>query len=167
MQFDDTPAMPIAELRARARRWRMTVAKDAPLGLVVVDYLQLVKSPGRKEYNRQQEIADVSGGLKILAKETKCAVLALSQLNRSLESRADRRPIMSDLRESGAIEQDADLIAFLYRDEVYSKDECKPENIGIAELNIGKQRNGSTGMVRLAWQPQFTRFANLEERRFG
>ncbi len=152
--IDDTPALSPAELRARARR----VAKEhGQLGLVIVDYLQLMQVPGFGE-NRTAEISEISRSLKSLAKELKVPVIAISQLNRSLEQRADKRPVMSDLRESGAIEQDADLIAFIYRDEVYN--ENSPDK-GTAELIIAKQRNGPIGKVRLAFLGQYTCFENL------
>lgn len=151
--IDDTPALSPAELRARARR----VAKEhGQLGLIIVDYLQLMQVPGSNE-NRTAEISEVSRSLKSLAKELKVPVIAISQLNRSLEQRADKRPVMSDLRESGAIEQDADLIAFIYRDEVYNDN--SPEK-GTAEVIIAKQRNGPIGKVRLTFLGQFTRFDN-------
>jgi len=151
--IDDTPALSPAELRARARR----VAKEqGQLGLIIVDYLQLMQVPGSSE-NRTAEISEVSRSLKSLAKELKVPVIAISQLNRSLEQRADKRPVMSDLRESGAIEQDADLIAFIYRDEVYNDN--SPEK-GTAEVIIAKQRNGPIGKVRLTFLGQFTRFDN-------
>lgn len=151
--IDDTPALSPAELRARARR----IAKEhGQLGLIVVDYLQLMQVPGFNE-NRTAEISEVSRSLKALAKELKVPVIAISQLNRSLEQRADKRPVMSDLRESGAIEQDADLIGFVYRDEVYN--ENSPEK-GKAELIIAKQRNGPIGKVYLTFQGHYTRFDN-------
>jgi replicative DNA helicase len=151
--IDDTPALSPAELRARARR----IAKEqGQLGLIIVDYLQLMQVPGSNE-NRTAEISEVSRSLKSLAKELKVPVIAISQLNRSLEQRADKRPVMSDLRESGAIEQDADLIAFVYRDEVYNDN--SPDK-GTAELIISKQRNGPIGKVRLTFLGQFTRFDN-------
>ncbi len=151
--IDDTPALSPAELRARARR----LAKEhGQLGLIIVDYLQLMQVPGSNE-NRTAEISEVSRSLKSLAKELKVPVIAISQLNRSLEQRADKRPVMSDLRESGAIEQDADLIAFIYRDEVYN--ENSPDK-GTAEIIIAKQRNGPIGKVRLTFLGQFTCFEN-------
>lgn len=151
---DDTPALSPAELRARARR----VAKEqGQLGLIVVDYLQLMQVPGYNE-NRTAEISQISRSLKALAKELKVPVIALSQLNRGLEQRADKRPIMSDLRESGAIEQDADLIIFIYRDEVYH--ENSPDK-GAAEIIIAKHRNGPIDKFRLTFLGQFTRFENF------
>lgn len=149
---DDTPALSPTELRARARR----VKREHGLGMIIVDYLQLMAVPGNNE-NRATEISEISRGLKALAKELSVPVIALSQLNRSLESRTDKRPIMSDLRESGAIEQDADLIIFIYRDEVYNED--SPDK-GTAEIIIGKQRNGPTGKCRLTFLGEYTRFEN-------
>lgn len=151
---DDSPALSPGEVRARARR---LMRENGPLGLIVIDYLQLMQVHGFKE-NRTNEISEISRSLKGLARELNVPVIALSQLNRSLEQRQDRRPVMSDLRESGAIEQDADLIAFIYRDEVYN--EGSPDK-GVAEIIIGKQRNGPIGKVRLAFLGQFTRFENL------
>jgi replicative DNA helicase len=153
--IDDTPALTITELRAKARR----LAREHSLGLVVVDYLQLLRSPAYSN-SREQEISDISRSLKALAKELNVPVVALSQLNRSVESRNDKRPMMSDLRESGAIEQDADIIMFIYRDEVYNKE--SPDK-GVAELIISKQRTGPTGAVRVAFSGEYTRFDNLDE----
>ncbi len=153
--IDDTPALSPGEMRARARR----LAKEhGSLGLIVVDYLQLMKAPGFSADNRTAEISEISRSLKSLAKELQVPVIALSQLNRSLEQRADKRPVMSDLRESGAIEQDADLICFIYRDEVYNED--SPDK-GTAEIIIAKQRNGPIGKVRVAFIGKFTRFEDL------
>lgn len=152
--IDDTPALTPGELRSRCRR---ISREHGQLGLVVVDYLQLMQVTGTKE-NRTTEISEISRSLKALAKELNVPVLALSQLNRSLESRTDKRPVMSDLRESGAIEQDADVILFIYRDEVYNED--SPAK-GTAEIIIGKQRNGPIGKVALAFLGQYTRFENL------
>src|SRR5262249_40184392 len=151
--IDDTPALTPNEVRARARRLSR---EHGQLSLIVIDYLQLMTVGGYRE-NRTLEISEISRNLKALAKELKVPVIALSQLNRSLEARSDRRPVMSDLRESGAIEQDADLIAFIYRDEVY--DENTP-NKGVAEIIIAKQRNGPIGKVKLTFLGKFTRFEN-------
>ena len=156
--IDDTPAITITELRAKARR----LHRDHSLGLIVVDYLQLLRSPAYS-HSREQEISDISRSLKALAKELNVPVVALSQLNRSVEARTDKRPMMSDLRESGAIEQDADLIMFIYRDEVYNKE--SPDK-GVAEIIIAKQRSGPTGAIRVAFSGEFTRFDNLEESDF-
>lgn len=157
--IDDTGALPVSELRAKCRR----LHREHPLSLVIVDYLQLMRSPAYSD-SREQEIADISRSLKALAKELTVPVIALSQLNRSVESRTDKRPMMSDLRESGAIEQDADIIAFIYRDEVYHPDTADK---GVAEILISKQRNGPTGVVRLAFLNQYTKFENLTERDEG
>ncbi|MBB5206711.1 replicative DNA helicase [Chiayiivirga flava] len=151
--IDDTPALSPTELRSRARR----LAREHGLGLIVIDYLQLMQVPGNKE-NRATEISEISRSLKALAKELNIPVIALSQLNRGLESRTDKRPVMADLRESGAIEQDADIILFIYRDEYYNPDSADK---GLAEVIIGKHRNGPTGMVKLAFHGQYTRFDNF------
>ena len=153
--IDDTPAVSVLEMRAKVRR----LAAQYDIGLIVVDYLQLMRGRNSTE-NRTQEISEISRSLKALAKEHHVPVIALSQLNRGLESRTDKRPMMSDLRESGAIEQDADIITFIYRDEVYNKAEDNP-NRGIAEIIIGKQRNGPTGTVKLTFIKEFTMFENL------
>ena len=153
--IDETAALNALELRARARRMRRQCGK---LGLVIVDYLQLMSASSQGE-NRATEISEISRGLKALAKELETPVIALSQLSRAVEGRNDKRPMMSDLRESGAIEQDADVIFFIYRDEVYFPD--KPEVKGRAEVIIGKQRNGPIGRVELAFLGQYTRFENL------
>lgn len=153
--IDDASGIGPTELRARARRLQR---EHGSIGLIVIDYLQLMTVPGHKE-NRTAEISEISRSLKLLAKELETPIIALSQLNRSLENRPNnKRPIMSDLRESGAIEQDADVIAFVYRDEVYNKD---TQDKGIAEIIIGKQRNGPIGTVRLLFQGEFSRFENL------
>lgn len=154
LYIDDTPALTPTEVRSRARR---VARKHEGLSLIMIDYLQLMQTSGKNE-NRATEISEISRSLKALAKELSVPVIALSQLNRSLEQRHDRRPVMSDLRESGAIEQDADLIAFIYRDEVYN-DESNEK--GVAEIIIGKQRNGPIGKVRLKFHGQYTRFDNL------
>jgi len=152
--IDDTAGITITELRAKTRR----LHREVGLGMVIVDYLQLARSPFYASTSREQEISDISRSLKGLAKELGVPVIALSQLNRSVESRNDKRPMMSDLRESGAIEQDADIIMFIYRDEVYNPD--TPDK-GIAEVIISKQRSGPTGTVKLAFFAEFTRFDNL------
>lgn len=153
--IDDSVALSPAEVRARARR---LVKEHGPLGLIVVDYLQLMKVPGFRAENRTAEISEISRSLKSLAKELEVPVVALSQLNRSLEQRHDKRPVMSDLRESGAIEQDADLICFIYRDEVYNEDSSDK---GVAEIIIAKQRNGPIGKIRVAFFGKYTRFEDL------
>jgi len=152
--IDDTPALTPTDLRARARR----ISREHGLGMIVIDYLQLMQGPSHAAENRATEISEISRSLKALAKELDVPVIALSQLNRSLEQRPNKRPVMSDLRESGAIEQDADVIVFIYRDEVYKED--SPDK-GTAEIIIGKQRNGPIGTVRLAFLGQYTRFENL------
>ncbi len=151
--IDDTPSLSPLELRARARRLK----REHDLGIIMIDYLQLMQVPGNKE-NRATEISEISRSLKALAKELNVPVIALSQLNRSLEQRTDKRPVMADLRESGAIEQDADVIVFIYRDEYYNQDSTEK---GIAEIIIGKQRNGPTGTVKLTFLGQYTRFENF------
>lgn len=155
LYIDDTPALTPTEMRSRARR----VARQhgGKLGLIMVDYLQLMQVSGTSE-NRAGEISEISRSMKALAKELHCPVIALSQLNRSLEQRPNKRPVMSDLRESGAIEQDADVICFIYRDEVYNENS---ESKGVAEIIIGKQRNGPIGTTRLAFLGQYTRFEDL------
>lgn len=152
--IDDTPALSPEALRAKARRLK----REHDLGLIVIDYLQLMQVPGNSE-NRATEISEISRNLKALAKELNVPVIALSQLNRSLETRTDKRPVMADLRESGAIEQDADVIVFIYRDEYYNKD-ASPDK-GLAEVIIGKQRNGPTGSLKLKFFGEYTRFDNL------
>ncbi|HDJ28987.1 MAG TPA: replicative DNA helicase, partial [Proteobacteria bacterium] len=155
--IDDTPAMTVLEMRAKARRLKA----EQNLGLIIVDYLQLMR--GHKNMDsREREISEISRSLKALAKELNVPVLALSQLNRGVESRQDKRPQLSDLRESGALEQDADVILFVYRDEVYDKD--NPDNKGMAEIIVGKQRNGPVGIVRLRFLHQFTAFKNFDQR---
>jgi replicative DNA helicase len=157
---DDTPAVGILEMRAKCRRLKM----ERGLDLVIIDYLQLMQGRGRFE-NRQQELASISRSLKILAKELDVPILALSQLSRAPESRGDHRPQLSDLRESGALEQDADVVIFIFREDMYATDgEVRPENAGTAEIIVGKQRNGPTGTVRLAFLKQYTRFENLARR---
>jgi replicative DNA helicase len=150
--IDDTPGLSPMELRARARRLK----REHGLDLIIIDYLQLMQS-GESSENRATEISAITRAMKNLAKELSVPVIAMSQLNRSLEQRTDKRPIMSDLRESGAIEQDADVILFIYRDEVYHEDS---QDKGTAEIIIGKQRNGPTGTIRLTFLGEYTKFEN-------
>jgi len=152
--IDDNPNVTVMEIRAKARRLQ---SKVGPLGMIVVDYIQLMTGRSGAE-NRQVEVAEISRGLKILARELQCPVVALAQLNRSLEQRADKRPMLSDLRESGSLEQDADVVVFLYRDEHYNTDSA---DRGTAEVLIAKHRAGPTGMVRLAFLDHYTKFANM------
>lgn len=155
--IDDTPGISIAELRSKCRRYKL----EHGLAVVMIDYLQLMTGSGRGNDSRQQEISDISRSLKSLARELAVPVIALSQLSRAVEQRPDHRPMLSDLRESGAIEQDADVVMFIYRDEYYNHDSDKK---GITELIVAKQRNGPVGTVELAWIPEYQRFANLERR---
>jgi replicative DNA helicase len=159
--IDDTAGLNALEVKSRARRLHRQCAQSGGLALIVVDYLQLMSaSRGGREENRATEIAEISRSLKSLAKELKVPVVALSQLNRSVEARTDKRPMMSDLRESGAIEQDADLILFIYREEVYNPDTPKR---GIAEIIVAKQRNGPTGSINLTFVGRHTRFENYAD----
>lgn len=157
--IDDTPGISVMEIRARCRKLKM----EKNIGLVIIDYLQLIQGSG-KTSGREQEIAEISRSLKILAKELDVPVIALSQLSRAVEARPDHRPMLSDLRESGSIEQDADLVMFLYRDDYYNED--SPEK-NVAEVIIAKQRAGSTGSIKLAWVGEYTKFANLDIHRTG
>ena len=154
---DDTPGISVMEIRAKCRKLKL----EKNIGLVIIDYLQLIQGSG-KSSSREQEIAEISRSLKILAKEIDVPVIALSQLSRAVESRPDHRPMLSDLRESGSIEQDADIVMFLYRDDYYNEES---EKKNIAEVIIAKQRGGSTGTVELAWLGNYTKFANLEKYR--
>lgn len=151
--IDDTPGITISELRSKCRKYKL----EHNLGIIMIDYLQLMSGGGRSE-SRQQEISEISRSLKALARELKVPVIALSQLSRAVEQRPDHRPILSDLRESGAIEQDADLVMFLYREDYYNHD---TERKGVAEVIIAKQRNGPIGTVELLWLPEYTKFANI------
>ncbi len=154
--IDDTPGISIAEMRSKCRKFKL----EMDLKMIIIDYLQLMSGSGRGADSRQQEISDISRSLKALARELSVPVLALSQLSRAVEQRPDHRPMLSDLRESGAIEQDADVVMFIYRDDYYNPD---TEKKGIAEINIAKQRNGPIGTIDLVWLPEFTKFANLQK----
>lgn len=154
--IDDTPGISIAEMRSKCRKFKL----EMDLKMIIIDYLQLMSGSGRGTDSRQQEISDISRSLKALARELSVPVLALSQLSRAVEQRPDHRPMLSDLRESGAIEQDADVVMFIYRDDYYNPD---TEKKGIAEINIAKQRNGPIGTIDLVWLPEFTKFANLQK----
>ena len=153
--IDDTPGISISELRSKCRKYKL----EHNLQIIIIDYLQLMSGSGRGSDSRQQEISDISRSLKALARELNVPVVALSQLRRAVEQRPDHRPMLSDLRESGAIEQDADVVMFIYRDDYYNKD---TERKGIAEILIAKQRNGPIGTVELVWLPDYTKFANLQ-----
>ena len=153
--IDDTPGISISEMRSKCRKYKL----EHDLKLIIIDYLQLMSGSGRSSDSRQQEISDISRSLKALARELSVPVIALSQLSRAVEQRPDHRPMLSDLRESGAIEQDADVVMFIYRDDYYNKD---TDLKGISEIIIAKQRNGPIGTVNLAWLPEYTKFANLE-----
>jgi replicative DNA helicase len=161
--IDDTAGITLMEMRAKVRRLasRLNAQNEAPLSLVVVDYLQLMIGQRARAENRQQEIAEISRGLKVLARDLNIPVVAVAQLSRAVEQRHDKRPLLSDLRDSGSIEQDADMVMFLYRDEYYNPDS---DDKGIAEIIIGKHRNGPTGKVQLAWLEQYTKFASLARR---
>ena len=153
--IDDTPGISITEIRTKCRKLKM----EKDIGLVVIDYIQLIQGTGsRKNGSREQEIAEISRSLKILAKELNVPVIALSQLSRAVESRPDHRPMLSDLRESGSIEQDADIVMFLYRDDYYNPDS---EEKDISEVIMAKHRSGSTGTVKLLWMGNYTKFVNL------
>ena len=155
--IDDTPGISISEMRSKCRKYKM----EHNLELIIIDYLQLMSgSVGGRNESRQQEISDISRSLKALARELSVPVIALSQLSRAVEQRPDHRPMLSDLRESGAIEQDADVVMFIYRDDYYNHDS---EMKGISEIIIAKQRNGPIGTVNLVWLPQYTKFANMEK----
>ena len=153
--IDDTPGISISEMRSKCRKYKL----EHDLKLIIIDYLQLMSGNGRSD-SRQQEISDISRSLKGLARELNVPVIALSQLSRAVEQRPDHRPMLSDLRESGAIEQDADVVMFIYRDDYYNKDS---DMKNIAEIILAKQRNGPIGTVNLVWLPQYTKFANMEK----
>ena len=153
--IEDTPGISISEMRSKCRKFKL----EHNLGIIIIDYLQLVSGSGRSD-SRQQEISDISRSLKSLARELSVPVVALSQLSRAVEKRDDKRPMLSDLRESGAIEQDADVVMFIYRDDYYNKD---TENPNVAEIIIAKQRNGPIGTVNLVWMPEYTRFVNWKK----
>lgn len=155
--IDDTAGISIMEIRAKCRKLKM----EKNIGLIVIDYLQLIQGSGKRNSSRENEISEISRSLKILAKELDVPVIALSQLSRGAEKRDDKRPMLSDLRESGAIEQDADIVMFIYRDDYYNENS---EEKNVAEIIMAKHRGGSTGTVKLAWMPSFTKFANLERR---
>ena len=155
--IDDTPGISVMEIRAKCRKLKL----EKNIGLVVIDYLQLVQGSNKRNGSREQEISEISRSLKILAKELDVPVIALSQLSRAVEQRPDHRPMLSDLRESGAIEQDADIVMFLYRDDYYNEDS---EKKNVAEVIIAKHRGGSTGTVDLGWLGSYTKFVNLERR---
>ncbi|MBQ7677415.1 MAG: replicative DNA helicase [Lachnospiraceae bacterium] len=155
--IDDTPAITVSQMRSKCRKYK----QEHDLKLIMVDYLQLMETTG-KEVSQQQKISDISRSLKSLARELNVPLIALSQLNRGVEQREDKRPMLSDLRDSGAIEQDADIVMFIYRDDYYNKD--SPSK-GVSEIIIAKQRNGPVGTVNLAWLPEYTKFANYERRR--
>jgi replicative DNA helicase len=156
--IDDTPGITVTELRSKCRKLKL----EHGLSMIIIDYLQLMSGSGRGSDSRQQEISDISRSLKAIARELGVPVLALSQLSRAVEQRPDHRPMLSDLRESGAIEQDADVVMFIYRDDYYNHD---TEKKGVSEIIVAKQRNGPIGTVELAWLPEFTKFANLERPR--
>ena len=159
--IDAPPSLTVSELRSKCRKYK--IEKD--IKLIIIDYLQLMKGSNRAaSESRQQEISEISRSLKSLARELDIPVIALSQLSRAVEQRPDKRPMLSDLRESGAIEQDADVVMFIYRDDYYNKDS---KERGIAEINIAKQRSGPTGVVKLAWLPDYTKFANLEKKYYN
>ena len=155
--IDDTPGISVSELRSKCRKYKL----EHDLQIIIIDYLQLMSGSGRSE-SRQQEISEISRSLKALARELNVPVVALSQLSRAVEQRPDHRPMLSDLRESGAIEQDADVVMFIYRDDYYHED---TEEKNVAEIIVAKQRNGPIGTDKLAWLPQYTKFANLERKK--
>jgi len=154
MYIDDTAGISIMEIRAKCRKLKL----EKDIGLIIIDYLQLIQGSGKKGANREQEISEISRSLKMMAKELDVPVIALSQLSRAAEQRTDHKPMLSDLRESGAIEQDADIVMFIYRDDYYNENS---EKKNIAEVSLAKHRGGSTGTVELLWLANYTKFANL------
>ena len=154
--IDDTPGVTISDIRSKCRRLK---AEQGDVGLILIDYLQLISGRGSGD-NRQQEISEISRSLKLMARELNCPVIALSQLSRAVEQRQDKRPMLSDIRESGSIEQDADIVAFLYREDYYDKE---TEEKNIIEVIIGKQRNGPTGTVKLAFLKEYNKFVSLDQ----
>lgn len=159
--IDDTSGITVTEIRAKCRKLKL----EKNIGLVIVDYMQLIQGSGKRNSNREQEISEISRSLKILAKELDVPVIALSQLSRAPEQRADHRPMLSDLRESGSIEQDADIVMFLYRDDYYNSDNPDSKKKNIAEVILAKHRSGSTGTVELLWLGNYTKFVNMEKHR--
>mgnify|MGYP004445019661 CR=1 FL=1 len=157
--IDDTPGISISQLRSKCRKYKL----EHDLSIIMIDYLQLMSGSGKSE-SRQQEISEISRSLKALARELNVPVIALSQLSRAVEQRPDHRPMLSDLRESGAIEQDADVVMFIYRDDYYNHD---TPNKNVSEIIVAKQRNGPIGTIELAWIPEYTRFANREHHYHG
>jgi replicative DNA helicase len=158
--IDDTPGLRVNEIRAKCRRLK----QEHGLGMIMIDYLQLIVGNGKPGENRQQEVSEISRTLKAIARELQVPVIALSQLSRGVESRQDKRPMMSDIRESGAIEQDADIVAFLYRDDYYDKES---EDANTIEIIIAKQRNGPTGTVKLSFRKEYNKFVNMETQAFA
>jgi replicative DNA helicase len=158
--IDDTPGLRVNEIRAKCRRLK----QEHGLGMIMIDYLQLIVGNGKPGENRQQEVSEISRTLKAIARELQVPVIALSQLSRGVESRQDKRPMMSDIRESGAIEQDADIVAFLYRDDYY---DTESEDANTIEIIIAKQRNGPTGTVKLSFRKEYNKFVNMETQAFA
>lgn len=157
LYIEDSSGMTVSEIRAKCRR---LATKEPGLAMVVIDYLQLIQGGAKYEGNRQQEVSEISRSLKTMAMELKIPVIALAQLSRSVELRENKRPIMSDLRESGSIEQDADIVAFLYRDDYYNKSAAEQSNVSLTELILGKHRNGSTGTIELLFERDMSNFRN-------
>ncbi len=156
LMIDDTPGITVGEIRSKCRKYKL----EHGLDVVFIDYVQMMTSPSRKNDSRQQEVSEISRSLKALARELNVPVVVLSQLSRLPDQRSDHRPVLSDLRESGSIEQDADVVMFIYRDDYYNRDS---ERKGISEIIIAKQRNGPVGTVELVWLPEYTKFMNMEK----